>query len=123
MTTTPAFSSCGDKRELPETGSAYDSDFVYDSDAESEDSELEYGDSYRFRNVFVRDATGKVIASLRQGCTVAIKNFYRWLGMVLVIEEPWFLKSEGNESVLDRESASTVPEDTYMIVNSGQFLL
>lgn len=73
------------------------------------------------RNVFVRDATSKIVASVVQPGHYQIFTFYRWLSMILNIPEPWFLRSADETSdALQRTDKGVILPGDYIIVDESQ---
>lgn len=79
----------------------------------------------KFRNIFVRDVSNKVIAGLIQRGGVSVATYYRWLDMILLVEarEVWYLSNDADCSpILQRDDTSILPKGTYKIVNFGIIL-
>lgn len=103
-----------------------------DSDSES-DSELDLdvqvdgeadtnipGPRYPFneRNVFVRDATTRVVAGMYQPGHYTITTVYRWLRMLFEREgQHWFLRAESGGERLHSSDDSVLAPGSYVVVN------
>lgn len=91
------------------------------SDSESEESI----DEPQFRNIFVRDASNAIVASVIQRGYIKISTFYRWLDMILIAKEMWFLAPENSISsvtVLSRSDDRVLPLGSYVMANGGMFV-
>ena len=75
----------------------------------------------RTRNVFFLGASGEVVAGLIQRGFFRAATVYRWLGIVLEVDEEWFLRSVDTRATVSRADCSLLATGSYEIVNAGGF--